>query len=175
MIAIILHSGSQEMRNNITQFLADKSMNVWHWIDDLWLIRNPEMTAEFLHKEFVKLYPQFRNHLILMFDFKETGPAQFWGVLGSMQGWMWLGHHLSKEFRQGINKARFHYDDGRIVEKDVYGDEILEFQTLFEYGPDDKVIVRTFKFDPNKQVTKSILDFFESTDLQGQSHIDRST
>ncbi len=86
-IAICLHAGLPNQRNEITNFFSNNNWPYWHWIDDFWIVQVPyEFTPHSLHDKLEEL-PSVGTSTILLFEF--NGAITYWGRANE-EAWKWL-------------------------------------------------------------------------------------
>ena len=78
-------------KNQLTGFLQGRGWEVWHWIDDLWLIVGPmNATARTITKEIEAAMPDLAKGRFVVFQV-EGVPAYF--GRGPKEAWEWMKSH----------------------------------------------------------------------------------
>jgi hypothetical protein len=88
---VALDVGTREQRNTITDLFQKKGWNVWHWMEDVWLLAEvpDEITSQAISEEIGSHSLFQKNAKFVVIGITDSEKTTYWGR-GSKEGWAWM-------------------------------------------------------------------------------------
>lgn len=88
---VALDVGTRDQRNALTDLFQKRGWNVWHWMEDIWLLAAvpDEITPKAIAGE-ISAHLVFQTGAkFIIIRITDSGKITYWGR-GSKEGWEWM-------------------------------------------------------------------------------------